>query len=187
MVLRQPRGHSRGVEQRLVTATPGHPRERAIADRTQSCDLIHGSYEHEPAVEAYVCESLPIGEKPDGNLTAGKNPRTLIVPFAVSTDNRWFQICSSGRTLFPRQLLASLVPDDSVSVSDDAVAILQRWLVNRVIRTAFPDAFNDRTKKARQKLEKLLKKGGEPLLGLYINLTPWEEVPEHRGLSRRSD
>lgn len=147
---------------------------------TQSCDLVHGSFEHEPAVEAYLCELLSSGDKPDGNLTAGKNPRTLMVPFSIDGDARWFRICSNGRMLFPRHLLASLDPDDAIEISDDAVAILKRWLVNRVIRTAFPDAFNDRTAKARQRLEKLLKKGGEPLLGLYINLTPWDELPENQ-------
>ncbi len=48
------------------------------------------------------------------------------------------------------------------------------------MRTAFPDTFNNRTRKAQNKLESHLKKRGEALVGLYINLRPWEELPEEQ-------
>jgi len=50
--------------------------------------------------------------------------------------------------------------------------------MNRVVRTAFPDAFNDRTKKGLAKLEKRLKNHGGLLLGLYVNITPWDELAD---------
>ena len=48
--------------------------------------------------------------------------------------------------------------------------------MNRVVRTAFPDAFNEHTRKAQRKLEDRLKKAGTPLLGLYVSLSSWEEL-----------
>ncbi len=116
---------------------------------TQDCDLVHHSFDNEPSVEACFCTPLPSEEQVDGNQTAGKNPRTLVVLFSIDGEERWFRIRSNGKKLFPRQVLAPLTPDQSVVIQDDATAILQRWLVNRIMRTAFPEAFNARTKKSR--------------------------------------
>lgn len=144
---------------------------------TQSCDLVHESYENEPVVETFLCEPLGRDYTPDGNLTAGKNPRSLLIQFSVEGANYWFRLRSNGRALVPRHRLATIDPDPSVVVTDPAVRTLQRWILNRVVRAAFPDAFNDRTQKARSKLESRLKKGGASLLGLYINLSSWDELP----------
>jgi hypothetical protein len=56
------------------------------------------------------------------------------------------------------------------------VRVLQRWIINRVVRTAFPDAFNQRTRRARGKQEDRLKKAGTHLLGLYVSVSSWEEL-----------
>ncbi len=150
---------------------------------TQDCDLVHHSLDNEPTIEAYICNPLPSNDQVDGNQTAGKNPRSLVVKFSVDGEDRWFRVRSNGKTLFPRDALSSLDPDQSVVIRDDAAAILQRWLINRIVRTAFPDAFNERTTKARKKMERQLKRGGEQLLGLYINLTPQDELPAGQAYS----
>jgi len=150
---------------------------------SQDCDLVHHSYDNEPLVEAYICEPLSPQAKVDGNLTAAKNPRDLIVPFLVDGDRRWFHLQANGKTVFRRHALESLAPDRSVAVPAESVAILQRWLVNRIFRTAFPSAFNERTATARKQMGRLLKQGGARLLGLYINLKPWEELPAEEDYS----
>jgi len=147
---------------------------------SQSCDLVHHDYESEPVVETFLCEPLGPDHQPDGNFTAGKNPRTLLVQLIVAGTDHWFRLRSNGRALVPRHRLARIYPDPLVVVTDPAVRTLQRWILNRTIRTAFPDAFNDRTQKARGKLESRLKKAGAHLLGLYINLSPWDELPADR-------
>lgn len=143
---------------------------------TQDCDLVHHSYANEPHVEAYLCVPLGVTESVDGTLTAAKNPRSLLLQAQVNTESQWFRVQASGRVLFPRQLLESLTPDSSISLGEVSIAILQRWLVNRIVRTAFPAAFNQRTAAARKTMEKLLKTSGEKLLGIYINLNPWAEL-----------
>jgi hypothetical protein len=148
---------------------------------TQSCDLVHPDYGNEPVVEIFRCESLGPDYQPDGNLTAGKNPRSLLVRLSIAGIDSWFQLRSNGRALVPRHRLATIDPDASVVVTDAAVRILQRWILNRTIRTAFPDAFNERTQKVRSKLESRLKKGGASLLGLYIKLSSWDELPRDQG------
>lgn len=144
---------------------------------TQSCDLVHESYENEPVVETFLCEPLGPDHQPDGNFTAGKNPRSLLIQIPIEGTDHWFRLRSNGRALVPRHRLARIDPDPLVVVTDKTERTLQRWLINRMMRTAFPDVFNDRTQRARNKLESRLKKGGASLLGLYINLTPWKELP----------
>lgn len=157
---------------------PGYEADGArLVVVTQSCDLVHESYENEPVVEIFLCEPLGRDDTPDGNLTAGKNPRSLLIQFSLEGDDHWFRLRSNGRALVPRHTLADIDPDPSVVVTDRAVRTLQRWILNRVVRTAFPDAFNERTKKPRSQLESRLKKGGTSLLGLYINLSSWDELP----------
>ena len=130
----------------------------------------------EPVAEAYLCEPLAPDAQPDGNYTAGKNPRELRVPFASDGTERWYRIHSNGQVLLPRHVLAGVDPDLSLVVPEPSVRVLQRWIINRVVRTAFPDAFNHRTHKARCKLEDRLKKAGTHLLGLYVNLSSWDEL-----------
>lgn len=144
---------------------------------SQSCDLVHHSFESEPFIEGYLCEPLAQDAAVNGNLTAGKNPRELLVPLIFRGEERQHRLQSKGRVLISRQHLASIDPDSESEVPTASVRILQRWIINRLVRTAFPDAFNDRTGKARNKLEDLLKKKGAALLGLYVNLTPWSELP----------
>jgi len=96
----------------------------------------------------------------------------------LEDNDRWYRIRSSGRVLFPRHRLARIDPDPALSAPEASIRILQRWVMNRVVRTAFPDAFNDRTKKGLAKLEKRLKNHGGLLLGLYVNITPWDELAD---------
>jgi len=147
---------------------------------SQSCDLVHHSYESEPFAEAYLCEALAPDEPENGNLTAGKNPRELLVPFTLDGEARPHRLHSKGHVLLPRHRLAAIGPDSSLVVPPSSVRILQRCLINRVVRAAFPDGFNDRTGKALKKLEDRLKKRGASLLGLYVNVTPWDELPKDK-------
>ena len=162
----------------LAASSSGFGEDARLLVVSQSCDLVHLSYEAEPVAEAYVCEPLGLGSEPDNNRTAGKNPRELHLPLSLDGEERWHRIQSGGRVLFPRHRLARIDPDLALSVPEPSIRILQRWLVNRVVRTAFPDIFNVRTEKALGKLEKRLKKHGGPLLGLYVNIKPWEELAD---------
>ena len=158
----------------LDTDPPDGARLLVVA---QDCDLVHHSYANEPTVDAYLCVPLGAAESVDGSLTAAKNPRSLLLGAFVDAEPQWFRVQASGKVVFPRQLLESLTPDPSIYLTEDSIAILERWLVNRIVRTAFPAAFNQRTGEARKTMEKLLKIGGEKLFGIYINLRPWSDLP----------
>lgn len=160
----------------LGAASPGLAKDVRLLVVSQSCDLVHHCYASEPVAEVYLCEPLALDAKPDGNLTAGKSPRDLHIPFVSEGTQHWFRIHSKGRALVPRHVLAAIDPDVSLVVPESSVRVLQRWIINRVVRAAFPDAFNERTRKARGKLEDRLKKAGTHLLGLYVSLSSWDEL-----------
>ena len=162
----------------LAASLPGISEGARLLVISQSCDLVHHCYDAEPVAEAYLCEPLAPASGPDGNRTAGKNPRELHLPLSLEGKERWHRIRSGSRVLFPRHRLARIDPDLSLSAPEPSIRILQRWVMNRVVRAAFPDAFNDRTAKVLGKLEKRLKKHGGPLLGLYVNVKPWEELSD---------
>jgi hypothetical protein len=160
----------------LGAGSPELAKDARLLVVSQSCDLVHHCYASEPVAEAYLCEPLAPDALPNGNLTAGKNPRELHLPFTSDGTEHWYRIHSNGRVLLPRHVLAGVDPDLSLIVPEPSVRVLQRWIVNRIVRTAFPDAFNHRTRKAQGKLEDRLKKTGTHLLGLYVSLNSWDEV-----------
>jgi hypothetical protein len=145
---------------------------------TQSCDLLHETLEDEPFVDLYGCEPLDPEQAPRGDLTAAQNPRSLMIELSVDGEAKWFRIDAKGRALVPRHRLCAISPDPSVQVEDRAVTILQRWLINRFVRTALPDAFNARAQKVYGKSRDALKKRGVSFIGLYIRVTPNTELPE---------
>lgn len=160
----------------LGAGSPELGKDARLLVVSQSCDLVHLCYASEPVAEVYLCEPLAPDAQPNGNYTAGKNPRELHVPFASDGTEHWYRIHSNGRVLLPRHALAGIDPDPALAVPEPSVRVLQRWIVNRIVRTAFPDAFNHRTRKARCKLEDRLKKAGTHLLGLYVSLNSWDEL-----------
>jgi hypothetical protein len=160
----------------LEAGSPELAKDARLLVISHSCDLVHDCYASEPVAEAYLCEPLAPDAQPDGNYTASKNPRELHVPFGSNGLRRWYRVHSNGRVLLPRHALAGIDPDPSLVVPESSVRVLQRWIINRVVRTAFPDAFNERTRKAQRKLERCLKKAGTHLLGLYVNLSSWDEL-----------
>ena len=160
----------------LAAGSPKLANDARLLVVSHSCDLVHHCYASEPVAEAYLCEPLAQGTPPDGSLTAGKNPRELHLPFAADGAEHWYRIHSNGRVLLPRHVLAGIDPDLSLVAPESSVRVLQRWIMNRVVRTAFPDAFNERTRKAQRKLEDRMKKAGTHLLGLYVSLSSWNEL-----------
>jgi hypothetical protein len=129
MVLRQPPGRAIGAPWDAGGRGTGACDARLLVV-SQSCDLVHDCYASEPVAEAYLCEPLAPDAQPNGNHTAGKNPRELHVSFAADGAAHWYRIHSNGRVLLPRHALAGVDPDPSLVVPDPSVRVLQRWIIN---------------------------------------------------------
>ena len=142
---------------------------------SHNCDVTSVSYVAEPAVEIVVAKPVATS---DGNLSHGKNPRRLQFTLEARTSPQVYEVCIHSRTTIARQSLELQSPSVDVVIDQDNLMCLVNWLVQRYKRSAFPDAFNDRCRTHRKAIEKVLKKHGADLSGIYINLDVWHEIDE---------
>ena len=145
---------------------------------SQDCDLVHESYESEPKIEVILATAIE--RKQDGNLTHGKNPRQLQVPFDDNNAEVWFQCNAADRYFIKRDLLETITPADELSLTKRGGDVLVRWLVNRYQRAAFPDEFNRRLAPIQKRCERQLRKLGGDLIGICLRLNTQHELPDSR-------
>jgi hypothetical protein len=64
-------------------------------------------------------------------------------------------------------------------LDENLVRTIIRWTANRYIRSAFPDAFNNRLNSAvrqMEKIESLLKRKGDLVTGIFLRVDPNDEI-----------
>jgi hypothetical protein len=138
---------------------------------TQDCDILHHDYDDEPDIELHIAR--PAAEE-DGNLFNAKNPRSLQF---TSTD-RLYEIRMHERCRAPRGCLLGHAPRE-LNLGEDLIRTIIRWTANRYLRSAFPDAFNERlaaARKSMRKIEAALKRDGALITGIFLWVDPPEEI-----------
>ncbi|MDO5552587.1 MAG: hypothetical protein Q4G68_02380 [Planctomycetia bacterium] len=112
---------------------------------SQDCDILHRKLEAEPYIEVLLARSLEQqGREPDQCNYNGRNPRKFL--FQMEEPYRYYEIAIAERYFLDRRLLVNNNPVGKLSKS--CVTSIGRWLANRYIRSAFPDEFINRIKKA---------------------------------------
>lgn len=140
---------------------------------TQDCDLVHPSYEVEPNVELIAGVLL---ENADNGLRHGRNPRRLHLDLEqAAAPKATVGFSVHRRIVVPRSLLEDHKPHQSLRLGPDERRLLCDWVAKRYVRAAFPDAFNERARESYRKIEKELKRSGEPVTGLFLMIDPDEE------------
>jgi len=150
---------------------------------SQSCDITNNNTEIDPNIELIV--GRPIAQK-NGNLTFNKNPRQLHTELKVFTGDAGLisyvdlEIKISERILVPKEYLADLTPDESARLETYQLESCIKWLTARYSRPALPTEFNNRIANAdpKGKLRKKAKSLNEKLSGIYVEITPFDELPE---------
>jgi hypothetical protein len=140
---------------------------------SQSCDVVHVSYESEPDVELHV--GRPI-DAINGNNSFGKNPRTIDLDTTIDGKQRMLRILAHERKKIPRQALENIKPIGTIP--DDDTYHLAKWTGNRYTRPALPDAFNKRRDKVKEAIAKLAKRDAKEVLGFYVALKTFDELPD---------
>lgn len=82
------------------------------------------------------------------------------------------------RCIAPRGCLLGHAPRE-LNLEEDLIRTLIRWTANRYLRSAFPDAFNERlaaAKKPMRKIEAALKRDGSLITGIFLRVDPPEEI-----------
>jgi hypothetical protein len=135
--------------------------------------VVHGSFDDEPWVEILVVHPLG-GDQVDGNLTHGKNPRSMHFNRETTNGNQAYQCRIHEKVVADRRMLLDRRPADQLG--DDLVDILKRWMAKRYVRAALPDEFNNRIRNARTKIKGILQRDGVVITGVYLSLDSEEEL-----------
>jgi len=140
---------------------------------THDCDLVSENFEAEPMVELLLARRISDANR-DPLSFRGRNPRRL----QFELGGHLYEIHARERTSTNRTLLAEHGPDNERTLPKDVQIVLPEWAAKRYIRSALPDAFNDRTKKALKKIRKLLEADADLVLTIFLTLEPNSEVPD---------
>ena len=104
---------------------------------SQSCDVVHPSYDLEPTVELLVARAIEDAAK-DGNLAFGKNPRKIQFQLDEAEGSQLYEISIHDRLRVPRDILDEAPPSDQITLDPDLVDLLARWVAKRYTRAALP-------------------------------------------------
>jgi hypothetical protein len=143
---------------------------------SQDCDIVHSSYEDEPYVEILVARPLPM-EQQDGNLFHGKNPRRLQFVLEKGLSSQLYGVSIQEKSRIDRKLLLAGAPDAEHQLSSVTVDLLAKWTAKRYTRAAFPNEFNERCRRATNRIRDRLKTKGYLITGVFLHLHSYEELP----------
>lgn len=139
---------------------------------SHDCDICHRDIEKEPWAELLAVREIPQG--PAGDMVFMRNPRVLEFVGRLGASERSFRASASERGFAPRGRLAGIAP--GAHLITQPPDLLAAWLSNRYIRSAFPDAFNERIDPALKGIARKLKAHGDALYSIYL-LMEDEELP----------
>lgn len=139
---------------------------------TQDCDLVCESFADEPYAEILVARRI---ERADGNCLYGKNPRRL--HFVLEATGATYEVQAISRISIPRERLAEYDPHPTLTLDEATTRTLPQWLGKRYARTALPDMFNERIRRAQGKIRDALKKDGELVEAIFLTIIPNGELP----------
>lgn len=138
---------------------------------TQSCDLLHENFEAEPYVELAVASAIPETEKKYIN---ARHPRVL--DFSISGAQGGYRTTAADLLTIPREALALGAPSNRLSIGKTDFFTLQEWRVNRFLRVARPDSFNDALSMQRKKLAKWVDRANDIVEEIRFRFDPPGEL-----------
>lgn len=118
---------------------------------SQDCDIVASSAT-EPAVDIIPAV---LHADPENDLLYGKNPRRLCVRI---TNGEYATVDIRNRQSVTKTTAVELGPVIGLSMAVRERKSFAKWLGKRYTRDAFPDAYNERLRTVKSKLEALSKK-----------------------------
>jgi len=161
------------VHQGLIEAAADNERFVVIS---HDCDVTNRRFDVEPSFEVLRAKQLD-QEQIEGNRTWGKNPREYHLEHFQNDDSCIWEFSIRDRFVLPRTCLAETQPDSLLAFQERHIRALTHWVARRYVRAAFPDAFVDRTRPAKDRLRKPLKNMGKSLTAIFIIVSD-DELPE---------
>lgn len=150
---------------------------------SQSCDVANNSEED---VEFSIARKI---ENIDGNCAFNKHPRILHIPAYIKNEDGtvseiYLELRANEKVCIPKKELLELnidKPCKIMSLKNNIIDNYVDWLAARYKRPALPSEFDRRVDKAwaRKKREKAFLKSSEYIKGIYIQISPPEEINEN--------
>lgn len=154
---------------------------------SQSCDVANNSEED---IEFSIARKI---EKIDGNCAFNKHPRILHIPAYIKNNDEtvseiYLELLANEKVCIPKKELLELNIDEpckSITLKNSIIDNYVDWLAARYKRPALPSEFDRRVDKAwkKKKREKAFLKLSEYIKGIYIEITPSEEIEENEAYS----
>jgi hypothetical protein len=135
---------------------------------SHDCDIVHRGV-NEPVVEWVV--AMPIA-KNDSRCLYGRNPRQL---HFVHLDTN-YEVWARDRLTTTRALLERVSAETRLELPLKLTTLVTHWLSKRYIRSAFPDAFDDRLQPVQRDIRKALDDSHRFLRDLLIHVEPKSEL-----------
>src|SRR6266540_14991 len=154
---------------------PAASREDLVVVASHDCDLLNPRFDVEPEVELIHARAIPAGRR-DGRLQNGRNPRKLQFLIRTPNGDQQFEMAILSRKSFDRRALLESEPDSERQLGRENIRTLRLWLGKRYFRVAFPDAFNERTRAANDRIRKQLEAAEDVIDALYL-LVEDDELP----------
>ncbi len=128
---------------------------------SHDCDLNNPRFEAEPNVELLLAG---LSAEKNGSYSWGKNPRK----FQFLSNSQLYEASVHDRFTILRSLLLGHKPDAERPLEHEVARQICLWLSKRYFRSAFPNSFNDRIKRAESVIRKELQKRGQDITAIYI-------------------
>ncbi len=147
--------------------------ERRVVVITHDCDLPHDG---ETSVEVIVADVV---SAPNPQFSYAKNPRKLHLGYEIAGGQSVVvELRHAERRVVPRdEFEEHAARDDHASLPVDGKRALKQWLAARYGRPAFPNAFEDRLRKAvsnknsvERQIGKIIEPEARHLIGLFFDL-----------------
>ena len=154
--------------------TKKHDGSRRVVVISHDCDLANDA---EVTVEVMVAETVT--RDPDPQLSYAKNPRRLHLVYDRGPDAGPFvlELRHPQKHTLPRpDFVRDAVRDDTATLTAEAKRVLKQWLAARYGRPAFPDAFEERLRKAvrgrtvERCIARILAPDARYIIGLFFDL-----------------
>lgn len=137
------------IAQNIIDRKPKmeHSEKVVFCLASHDCDIVNDR-EKEPFIELLKGDKIEERHQENMNL---RNPRFL----DIQVQDLLLRFCIHDRFRVSKDVFLTVARDDRNQPDESTRNVIRRWLANRYVRSAFPDAFNRRLE-SRQ-LEKLLK------------------------------
>ena len=138
---------------------------------SHDCDIANDNLEDEPYVEFIFAQTI---EEYDGNLTYGRNPRTLHLNYICGEEPIWIKLKSSEKFVVKKDLLETIEPDNNYILN--SIEHLQYWLAIRYKRIALPNSLANRLKFVNSYIERRVRTIPASILSFCLAYDPKHEL-----------